>query len=97
MTETINLQILNIEDEYGSNFRIYPNPVENILHISNENDVFIEKFEIFDQNGKRVSYSDNVLPSSNLSIEMSQKESGIYYLVLTHNNGKKSNKKILKK
>jgi choice-of-anchor B domain-containing protein len=97
LTETINLQILNIEDEYGSNFRIYPNPVENILHISNENDVFIEKFEIFDQNGKRVSYSDNVLPSSNLSIEMSQKESGIYYLVLTHNNGKKSNKKILKK
>ncbi len=96
-TETINLQILNTEDEYDSNFRIYPNPVENVLHISNDNGVFIKSFEIYDQKGKRVNYSNNILPSANISIEMSQKHSGFYYLLLTDSNGKQSRKKIIKK
>lgn len=76
----------------ASEFKIYPNPVKDVLNISN--DKSIEKVEIFDLSGKKLI--QNEMNSNKTEIDMSGLLSGIY-IVKILSDGKTQTKKVIKK
>lgn len=76
----------------ASEFKIYPNPVKDILNISNEKT--IEKVEIFDLTGKNLIQKE--MNSDKAEINMSSLPAGIY-IVKIHSEGKMQTKKVIKK
>ena len=68
---------------------IYPNPTEDIIHISSEYD--IQKVEVMDYNGRSiyVTYDDD-------TVDMSEWNSGFYLLRLTTDSSRIITKKIFK-
>ena len=76
----------------ASEFKIYPNPVKDILNISNEKT--IEKAEIFDLTGK--TFIQKAINSNQTEIDMSRLPAGIY-LVKIQSEGKTQTQKVIKK
>jgi hypothetical protein len=96
-TERVTLNYdatLSIEDKevFNSVIKLYPNPVENVLQISNTSDIRINKVEIYTILGKKIQEIKN--PKSSLNI--SQLSKGIYLLNVFTEKGKIT-KKIVKK
>ena len=84
---------LSIDDEsFSESFKLYPNPVENILQIRNSMDVKIDKIEIYTLLGKRV----NTIIEPQKSIDISHLSKGIYLLSIITEKGK-TTKRIVKK
>lgn len=81
---------LSSQDFLASKFRIYPNPVKNIINI-NSNNIEVSAVKIYDFLGKEV-LSQKGLASKEISI--SHLNSGMYLLNITTNKGS-LNKKIL--
>ena len=72
------------------NIELYPNPVSDLLNLSSTLD--IKKLTIFNLQGVQVMVQSN--PQKQISIEdLSQ---GIYYVVLTKNDGTSVVKKVIK-
>lgn len=76
-------------------FNIFPNPVNDIMTITNNENVFIEKIIIFDINSRLVS-SKNFDNQLEVQIDLSKVESGIYLMHITTNQGTVI-KKVIKK
>lgn len=73
--------ILSNEDFISNEFKIYPNPVQSILHIDNALD--LNKVEIYSITGKKVKSITNNLSE----IDVYELESGIYFVKLFTNTG----------
>ena len=71
-------------------FSFYPNPVKDLLHIESPQSE-IQKFEIFDMNGKQVLQSDLV---GQETIDVSQLKSGVYLLQVETIEGKATRKLV---
>ena len=85
-----DLIVLNLEDSYFDQFRIYPNPASDEINI-NSNGKFIDSIKIFDNTGRIIKNIDLNLKKidiTNLSI-------GIYFLKIS-SQGKSIVKKIFK-
>lgn len=84
--------VLGVNDIPEKTSKVYPNPVENIINIHNEN--LIKNVQIFDMTGKLV-YTKTVNAKKS-SLELSHLSSGAYILkIITGNNSESV--KILKK
>lgn len=82
---------LSIEELDSNNIKIYPNPVQNSLHIDllqNTN----YSYRIFNLNGKEISYKNNLNTTN--QVNMSNYSSGLYFIKLI--NKSNQNIKILK-
>jgi len=95
-TERVTLNYdatLSVEDKevFNSVIKLYPNPVENVLQISNTSDIRINKVEIYTILGKKIQDIKN--PKS--SLDISQLSKGIYLLNVFTEKGKIT-KKIIK-
>lgn len=75
-----------------NNILLYPNPVENILHIQTKNGIRVNHYSIYGIDGQRIADS----PASN-EIDVSSLPSGIYLLKLRTDAGKQIVKRIIKK
>jgi hypothetical protein len=86
-------QVLSNDKFVESSFSIYPNPVKNILNIQSE--LLNEKFnvQITDINGRTIKVLNSY--DSNLSVDMSDLQNGIYFVSINTNKGKFV-KKIIK-
>lgn len=73
--------LLTNEDFTSTEFKIYPNPVQSILHIDNALD--LNKVEIYSITGKKVKFITNNLSE----IDVNELESGIYFVKLFTNKG----------
>ena len=77
--------ITGIEDKLANNVSIYPNPVKDRLYIETESE--IEDIVVFDIYGKsqnlRISESQNL----NISIDVSNLNSGVYFVKINTANG----------
>ncbi|WP_264525521.1 T9SS-dependent choice-of-anchor J family protein [Flavobacterium sp. N502536] len=83
---------LGVDGTHFSNFKYYPNPVENVLHI--ESNSVLSKVEVYTLSGQLLSinnYSD-----SKVSIDFKNHTSGVYLLVVTQDD-KKETFKVIKK
>lgn len=73
-------------------FKVYPNPVKDVLHISFEENNKPESIELYDLMGKKV-----VTERSDLeSIDMSRLSPGIYLICANFNDGEKRYEKVVK-
>ncbi|OXB23558.1 hypothetical protein B0A80_10020 [Flavobacterium tructae] len=83
---------LGVDGTHFTNFKYYPNPIENVLHI--ESNSVISKVEVYTLSGQLLSinnYSD-----SKVSIDFKNHASGVYLLVVTQDD-KKETFKVIKK
>ena len=83
---------LSNDENVVSDFKLYPNPVANVLNIDSTNDLSEGKITIFDIQGKVVLYQDLDLDK----LDVSNLEGGMYILRL-ENQGKTWVQKFVKK
>jgi hypothetical protein len=76
---------------YENNFKLYPNPVTNVLQIRNDSDTIINKIEIYNLLGKRIATHIN--PGN--SVDVAQLAKGIY-IVNVFSDKAKMTRRILK-
>lgn len=86
-TFRINPSVLSVSSEKKSDIKIHPNPVSDILNLSEKAD----KIEITDQNGRLLKTQNSCK-----SVDVKNLASGIYYLKII-NGQKKEIKKFIKK
>ncbi len=93
-----NGQAKNIEPNSSTNIQVYPNPVENILTISlNEQErQFSHKIVLFNLLGHQNGVWDFDTSLSELKIDLRHQANGIYLLSLENNQGAKQSFKIIK-
>ncbi len=86
-------QVLSNEKFVESSFSIYPNPVKNTLSI--ENELFNENYsiQISDLNGRAIKNINS--SNASLTIDMSEFQNGIYFVLVSTDKGKFV-KKIIK-
>ena len=78
--------------EIPSQFKLYPNPVQNILNIETINHV--QKLEILTLTGQLIRQKNNF--SNTPFIETSELDRGLYFLKITERNGNTSFLKFIK-
>ncbi|MCQ2285334.1 MAG: S8 family peptidase [Bacteroidales bacterium] len=78
-----------------SNYKIYPNPCQDILQISSQNQE-ISSYRIFDITGKMLK-QEIVHPTQHLNISISNLTSGIYLIEIRDKNHRMTTEKIIKK
>ncbi len=83
----LNACSLSVDDNTFSEVKIYPNPVKNILHFSQE----VHKIMITDLTGKVFSILHNVSQT-----DMSALQNGVYLVVVEQENDTKEIRKIVK-
>lgn len=76
------------ESKAMAEYKMYPNPVEDVLNINDLNDV--NKIEIFDITGKMVQSA--IVESNRISVNISALNSGVYIVSFYTKNGIKTNK-----
>ena len=74
---------------------VYPNPVEDKLHVSLSNNVSIDSFSVFDLLG-RVHTAKSLKNLDNVTIDVSHLENGYYILEVNLSNGFKKKEKFIK-
>ncbi|MCB0505775.1 MAG: T9SS type A sorting domain-containing protein, partial [Cyclobacteriaceae bacterium] len=81
-SENIVMEILGFEDLNKLGVSVYPNPVENTLHIDVQK-VKAESLKIYDVRGDMIYQSDEVVPNE---INLSDVKKGIYIVnIITKN------------
>lgn len=93
--QTLPLYILNNDEFITSKFNIFPNPTMDIITITNNENIGIEKIEVFDVSGKSMqaqSYSNE----NEVQLNVEKLVSGVYMLHIQTNEGM-AVKKIVKK
>jgi len=81
-----------IVDVLDKELRIYPNPVNNLLHIDNLNEV--KRVSLYNLTGKTVLYKNN--PDSNEILSLGHFSQGIYILVFDLKDGSRLTRKVVK-
>ena len=83
---------LNVNDLSRISFKLYPNPVEDILMISTQDDTVIDRVVVYDIAGRKILEQNNVVDNINIS----HLEAGNYFLKVFTNRGSRSEKFIIK-
>jgi 1,4-alpha-glucan branching enzyme len=81
-----------IDDILSKELRMYPNPVRNMLYLENMKDV--ESIQLFNVIGKSIQAVN--APNRNMSIDMSNLETGMYIIIFKLTDGSKLSRKIIK-
>ena len=95
----------DIEDRINTNKRkgestilIYPNPTMNLFHVKwlNAEEINIERFIIVDISGNRVNLDFNQTAPNEISIDLSESQTGIYIGYFYTSSGEVFTRKIIK-
>lgn len=86
------VQIAGVEDNFALSVNHFPNPVIEKLTVSSE--YSFTAYEIYDILGKKVAAQS--LEGTNVSIDMSQLKSGVYFVTVASNDLKKTIKVVKK-
>lgn len=89
-----NVLNLGVDEINSSNFNIYPNPTSDILNIE-QNTVNEMSISIVDLSGKEVFY-ENKINKKTTNIDVSQLNSGIYFIILNSVDNIETKKIIIK-
>ncbi|MGY3792053.1 HYR domain-containing protein [Aquimarina sp. 433] len=77
---TVDPTLSTDEFELFAGVSVYPNPVIDILHITNSNKATLNKIEIYDINGRLVLTSSKSKSNDDIEINVSNFESGSYFV-----------------
>jgi len=87
-------QTLSTNDFVSSKFKVYPNPVNDIVTISNQGNIEINKVTVTDINGRTVKLL-NLNGVTETRINVSELNAGVYFIKIDTNEGV-ATKKIVK-
>jgi hypothetical protein len=79
--------------EEHQNIKLYPNPANDLVSIDVDGIDLMNEFTIIDINGKSVY--NRTSPNSNLTIDLKQFSSGVYYLIIKNKEGTSREKLIV--
>ena len=85
---------LKVDEFFSSKFSTYPNPANNSITISNNQNILLTSIVITDMNGRNVK-EVKVNNVSETEINISDLTSGMYFMNIDSDNGK-AIKKIIK-
>jgi len=85
-TFSVTRTVASTESFFKNNLSIYPNPTDGLLIINSNNNVIIHSASITDLNG-RIIKEVNLDGMNNQSINLSELNSGIYFLKVTTDQG----------
>jgi hypothetical protein len=95
-TLTISLnEVLNIVDQDFTEVNIYPNPSKGIVKITSSKAYILKEVFVFDILGKRILSFINQHLDSNLTLDLSTLNKGIYVLRIELQDGSHSTKRIV--
>ncbi|MFD2602816.1 T9SS type A sorting domain-containing protein [Flavobacterium suzhouense] len=86
--------VAGLSDNFASKLSVYPNPADNILNVSNNENILISNISIADLNGRTVK-SVSFDGVSNASVNIADLASGMYMMNITSDKGM-TTKKIMK-
>lgn len=82
--ESTTIQTLeNESSEYSNHFRLYPNPVKEVLTIHSENGYTVDGFSIYNSLGQMIQ---TIVNPTNLSVDVSPLRTGIYFININTDN-----------
>src|SRR5690554_528700 len=87
--------VLNAENFLAQKFNVFPNPVTDIVTITNNENIGIEQIEVLDINGKTIK-SLNYNKENEVQLNLGDFASGMYLLHIKTNEGT-AVKKVVKK
>ena len=98
-TLTITLQsVLSVDEPTLQNtLKIYPNPSNGQITISNPTVLSISRIEIYNMLGKMTYYSELNTTTSAVSLDVNSLHSGVYLLKMTLENGQSTTQKLIMK
>lgn len=86
--------ILGVKDILASSFKTFPNPVNNVITISNDKNILLTDVRVTDINGRTVK-TINANNVSEVQINVADLNAGVYFLNINSDSGK-AVKKIVK-
>ncbi len=89
-------EILGVESSVFESLILYPNPTEGVVYLHSTNLHTDTQIRVLSIQGKEINVSKNYLEVNKLSIDLSQLETGVYFIQITNQGGTVS-KKIVKK
>ena len=95
MVSAVNTMALSVNDVISTKFNIYPNPASDIITITNQESIGIEKISIVDMNG-RVVKTQSFNNQSEIQLNISDLRAGVYIFNISTKEGNAS-KKVIKK
>lgn len=93
-TFSVNTGTLGTNDFVANQFSVFPNPVKNIVSITNASDINVSAIAITDLNG-RIVKKQSFNNISNISMNVSDLAAGVYMMNITSDKGT-ATKKIIK-
>lgn len=79
--QTLPSYLVSTSEFVSSKFTIFPNPVTDVVTITNSEDVGIVQIELFDSNGKKVK-TQEFANESQVQLDLSSVASGIYQMYI---------------
>ncbi len=92
---TLSALILDIDGFFSSKFNVFPNPVTDVITITNSENIGIEQIEVFDISGKTVK-SQSYKMENEVQLNIDNFASGTYLLHIKTHDGT-AVKKVVKK
>jgi hypothetical protein len=77
---------LGVKDVLASSFRTFPNPVNNVITISNDQNILLTDVRVTDVNGRTIK-TINANNTAELQINLSDLTSGVYFLNINSDSG----------
>ncbi len=85
---------VGLENSILEDFEIYPNPITDVVYISNMEPVFLSRVSVSDIQGKLIQTV--IVNKTNASIDFSGLSNGVYYLLIETTQGSVSNHRVVK-
>lgn len=95
IVSAVNTTAASVNDVISSKFNLYPNPVNDVVTISNEEHIAVNNVSVIDMNG-RVVKTFEFNNQSQVQMNISDLKAGIYIFKISTNEGTAS-KKVVKK
>jgi len=80
-----NLVSVNDFSDKNESLNIYPNPASNYLNVENNQNLVVQKIEIFNITGKIIEVKTVEKTEKNLQIDISDLDNGVYFLKVYDN------------
>ncbi|WP_204345526.1 T9SS type A sorting domain-containing protein [Psychroserpens algicola] len=88
---------LSVEESLTEGLSVYPNPVENVVHISTGNDQIIDRVSIYDITGQLIKSVLYTQLSNPIDVDISDLASAHYFMIISLNDHKQMIHRMIKK
>ncbi|HET8858992.1 reprolysin-like metallopeptidase [Marivirga sp.] len=72
--------VLGVNQKWDSELKLYPNPTKNVVFLKNESQLKINRIEIRNALGQRISGMKNILSDEEIEIPLDNLSSGMYFI-----------------